>query len=153
MNNSPYQQKLDRNIKAFDWFILLISLAVVIGGIGYACHEFRNQPGPDLPPDHSSLDSGWIEEHSEKVDSPTLFRFNPMPDGWSVVFDERPEGSTDVCYTSGGVWKTIARKAPHRPWKVVDSVLWRRWWDTLRLVKVIRQNEAVLRLREKEDSL
>lgn len=72
MSKDYYQQKLDKNIKAFDWFILLISFAIVIGGIAYACHEAKS--GPALPPDHSSLDSGWIEEHSEREGDTTFQR-------------------------------------------------------------------------------
>lgn len=141
LDNSPYQQRLEqRSRSGFIVLIIAVTAALCLMVMSALFYQVRQKPKRAV-------------EHSPKPHSTTLFAEGPPSDGWSVFFDERPEGSTDVCYTSGGVWRIIARKAPHHPWKVLDSVLWRRWWDTLRLVKVIRQNEAVLRLREKEDSL
>lgn len=44
MNNSPYQQKMQKNVRVFGWFVLILISTFIAGWIYLACHEGIGQP-------------------------------------------------------------------------------------------------------------
>jgi hypothetical protein len=76
MNNSAYQQRLEKNARAFKWLIIVGTLLFVISRAIYACHEMRNQPVP--PPAENQLKDTLVEGHQD-VDGtvPLLIKMVP----------------------------------------------------------------------------
>jgi hypothetical protein len=124
---SRYQQRLDKNSRAFRWFIAgLIGVIILITCLS-ALYSIRLARKATNLPEHQGIDTAWIEEHSEIPEDTATFTTKVIRRK-SVDSLYRLDEDSIVKYGSKSLWmyhgSKIVAIRPNKTWDwlVLDSV-------------------------------